>query len=77
MRSMGWYREIVVVIRKFKQLAQIKFGVVAQTGAGISGGMFTLGDAEFAAVEPIRLLTGSVRDVHKDPAFIVFFGQSD
>jgi len=60
MRRMGWYRKIVVVVRKLEHLAQIKLGVVAQTCTGVSGGMFALGDAEFTAVEPIRFLTRSV-----------------
>lgn len=75
--SMRRYRKIVIVVRKLERLAQIKLGVEAQTRTGVRGTMFTLGDAEFAAVEPIRLLTRSVRHAHEDPALIVFPGQSD
>jgi hypothetical protein len=74
---MGWYRKIVVVVRKLEYLAQFKLSVVAQAFTGVSGGMFALGDAELTAVEPIGLLTRSVGHADKKPALIVFLGQRD
>jgi hypothetical protein len=76
-RRTGRYRKIGFVVRKLEHLAQIKLGVVAQACTGVCGGMFALGDAEFTAVEPIRLLTRSVGHAHKKPALIVFLGQRD
>jgi hypothetical protein len=74
MRSMGRHREMVIVVRKLEHLAQIELGVVAKAHTGISGGMFTLDDAEFASVEPIRPLTRSVGHTHENPALIVVLG---
>ena len=77
MGGVGRYREIVVVVRQLEHLAQIKLDVVAQASTGISGGMFTLGDSKFPAVEPIRLLAGSVSHAHKNPSLLIFFGRSN
>ena len=73
MRSMGRYREIGVVVGQLESLAQVKLGVVAEAGDGISGRMFTLGDPEFAAVEPMSFLARSVGHAHEDSALVVQF----
>ena len=64
-------REIGVVERELKNVFQVEFGVVAQTGAGIGSRLLALCDSEFPAVETSRLLAGSIRHTHKNHAFVV------
>jgi hypothetical protein len=71
---MGRHRKIGVIEWKLKHLAEVEFGVVTQSGAGVGGRMFALGDPEFTAVEPICLLAGPIRHANKEMAFVVLMG---
>ena len=61
---MRWDREVGVVERELKNVSQVEFGVVAQTGAGLCTSLLALCDSEFSAVETVRLLAGPIRDAH-------------
>lgn len=77
MRRMGWYRKVGVVVRQFKNMPQVEFGVVAQSGAGIGGRMLAFGDPKFSAVKLVRLLACPINHAHKDHALVVLLGRND
>jgi len=66
---MRWDREVGVVERKLQNASQVEFGVVAQTGAGISSRVLALCDSEFPAVETVRLLASPIRHAHEELSF--------
>ena len=73
----GWDREVGVVERELKNVSEVEFGVVAQTGAGICTRLLALCDSEFPAVETVRLLAGPIRHAHENHAFFVFLGRNN
>ena len=74
---MRWDREVGVVERELKNVSQVEFGVVAQTGAGICTRLLALCDSEFPAVETVRLLAGPIRYAYENHAFGVFLGRNN
>ena len=72
-----WDGEVGVVERKLKNVSQVEFGVVAQTGAGIGSRVLALCDSEFPAVETVRLLAGPIRHAHENHASVVFLGRNN
>ncbi len=73
---MWWDREVGVIERELKNVFQVEFGVVTQTGAGIGGWVLALCDPEFPTVETVRLLAGPVCHAHEDHAFVVLLGRN-
>ena len=74
---MRWDREVGVVERELKNVSQVEFGVVAQTGARICTRLLALCNSEFPAVETVRLLAGPIRYAHENHAFVVFLGRNN
>ena len=74
---MWWDREVGVVERELKNVSQVEFSVVAQSGASICTSLLALCNSEYPAVETVRLMASPISHVHENHTFVVFLGRNN